>query len=118
MMDAIFASPEEDNRGRLLKLMQEFLVSESTKHSVQEKGRRITLLRSSREIDLIDHEASTKSKATSIKNHEVNMEELVGNTHGFAESGCAHFPDQCVRMCALTASFCLKRKLSCGATLP
>ncbi|TDL22099.1 hypothetical protein BD410DRAFT_770589 [Rickenella mellea] len=59
MMDAIFASPEEDNRGRLLKLMQEFLVSESEKHSHQEKGAKST----------------------------VNMEELVGNTHGFAESG-------------------------------
>lgn len=38
MMDAIFASSEEDNRGRLLKLMQEFLIAESSKHSAQEKG--------------------------------------------------------------------------------
>lgn len=38
MMDAIFSSQEEENKGRLLKLMQEFLVSESTKHSAQEKG--------------------------------------------------------------------------------
>lgn len=38
MMDAIFASEEEENRGRLLKLMQEFLLSESSKHSAQEKG--------------------------------------------------------------------------------
>ena len=38
MMDAIFAEEEEENRGRLLKLMQEFLLSESSKHSALEKG--------------------------------------------------------------------------------
>jgi len=38
IMDAIFASPEEDARGRLLKIMQEFLVSESAKHAAKEKG--------------------------------------------------------------------------------
>src|ERR1700733_1087249 len=38
IMDAIFASPEEEGRGRLLKIMQEFLVSESSKHSAKEKG--------------------------------------------------------------------------------
>ena len=38
IMDTIFASPEEDNRARLLKLLQEFLVSEVSKHALQEKG--------------------------------------------------------------------------------
>ena len=38
IMDAIFASPEEDARGRLLKIMQEFLLSESAKHTAKEKG--------------------------------------------------------------------------------
>ena len=38
MMDAILSSPEEDTRARLLKLIQDFLVSESLKHSAQEKG--------------------------------------------------------------------------------
>lgn len=38
MMDAIFASPEEDVRGRLLKIIQDFLISESIKHSTREKG--------------------------------------------------------------------------------
>lgn len=38
IMVAIFASWEEENLGRLLKLMQEFLLSESTRHSSQEKG--------------------------------------------------------------------------------
>ncbi len=38
VMDAIFASPEEDGRARLLKIMQNFLESESLKHSNKEKG--------------------------------------------------------------------------------
>jgi cohesin loading factor subunit SCC2 len=38
VMDEIFASPEEDGRGRLLKIIQEFLVSEASKHSAKEKG--------------------------------------------------------------------------------
>lgn len=38
MMDAIFASDEDDSRARLLRLMQEFLIAESEKHSEQEKS--------------------------------------------------------------------------------
>jgi hypothetical protein len=38
IMDDIFASPEEEGRGRLLRIMQEFLVSEALKHSAKEKG--------------------------------------------------------------------------------
>lgn len=38
-MDTIFASDEGDNRARLLKLLQEFLVSEATKHAAMEKGK-------------------------------------------------------------------------------
>ena len=38
MMDAIFASDEDDSRARLLRLMQEFLIAESDKHSEQEKS--------------------------------------------------------------------------------
>ncbi|KAL5501640.1 SCC2 [Sanghuangporus vaninii] len=67
IMDAIFASFEDDNRARLLKIMQEFLASESTKHSVQQNA------------------ANKPIHAKS--NPGINMEELVGNTHGFAESG-------------------------------
>ena len=40
MMDAIFSSPEEESKGRLLKIMQDFLISESSKHMAQEKGSR------------------------------------------------------------------------------
>lgn len=38
IMDAIFASEEEEGRARLLKIMQDFLISESEKHSAKEKG--------------------------------------------------------------------------------
>jgi len=38
IMDDIFSSPEDDGKGRLLKIMQEFLVSESEKHSARLKG--------------------------------------------------------------------------------
>ncbi|KAF9488996.1 hypothetical protein BDN71DRAFT_1531854 [Pleurotus eryngii] len=65
VMDAIFSSPEEDGRARLLKIMQNFLESESLKHSNKEKE-------------------TIKGK---IKSQDVDMEELVGNTDGFADSG-------------------------------
>jgi len=38
MMDAIFSSDEEDARGRLLKIMQNFLISESEKHALSQKS--------------------------------------------------------------------------------
>ncbi|KAF5374102.1 hypothetical protein D9615_008832 [Tricholomella constricta] len=65
IMDAIFASSEEESHGRLLRIMQEFLISEAAKHSAKEK-----------EV------VKGKNKPT-----DVNMEELVGNTDGFADSG-------------------------------
>jgi cohesin loading factor subunit SCC2 len=38
IMDSIFASSEDEGHGRVLKILQEFLVSEATKHSALEKG--------------------------------------------------------------------------------
>lgn len=38
IMDDIFASPDEEPRGRLLKIIQEFLISEAAKHSAKQKG--------------------------------------------------------------------------------
>lgn len=38
IMDSIFASPVEEARGRLLKILQDFLVSEAAKHAANEKG--------------------------------------------------------------------------------
>lgn len=36
-MDDIFSSPDEEARGRLLKIMQDFLVSEAEKHASLQK---------------------------------------------------------------------------------
>ncbi|KAF7297577.1 Sister chromatid cohesion protein [Mycena kentingensis (nom. inval.)] len=67
IMDSIFASQDEDRRGRLLKMFQEFLISEAEKHAAKQKDTAA---------------AKTKAKPT-----DVNMDELVGNTDGFADSG-------------------------------
>ncbi|KAI0051083.1 hypothetical protein FA95DRAFT_1554896 [Auriscalpium vulgare] len=67
IMDATFASQEEDSRARLLKIMQDFLVSEAAKHALKEKNK-----------------AGPKGRQVAA---DVNMDELVGNTDGFADSG-------------------------------
>ncbi|GJE95924.1 sister chromatid cohesion protein-like protein [Phanerochaete sordida] len=67
IMDDIFSSSDEEARGRLLKIMQDFLVSEAEKHANLQKEKAMAGVKSSIE--------------------KVNMQELVGNTDGFAESG-------------------------------
>ncbi|KAF5337499.1 hypothetical protein D9758_013605 [Tetrapyrgos nigripes] len=66
IMDSVFGSSDEEERGRMLKIMQDFLNAEATKHAAKEKE---------------------MTKRTSAKASDVNMEELVGNTEGFADSG-------------------------------
>ncbi|KAJ3753999.1 hypothetical protein EV360DRAFT_52476 [Lentinula raphanica] len=61
IMDDVFSSDDMDAKARMLKIIQDFLVSESFKHSQQEKEKK--------------------------KLADVNMDELVGNTDGFADSG-------------------------------
>ena len=80
IMDAIFASPEEESRGRLLKIIQEFLTSEASKHSAKEKG---SCYRFPVRLACLHPAENAKGK--------VNMDELVGNTDGFADSGCVDF---------------------------
>jgi len=43
IMDQIFSSPDEDGKGRLLKIIHDFLVSEAEKHSALEKGQIISV---------------------------------------------------------------------------
>ena len=81
IMDTIFAAKEEEGRARLLRIIQEFLFSEAGKHSAKEKGNSFV---SPTHHALIRYLASTKSKPI---DGDVNMEELVGNTDGFADSG-------------------------------
>ncbi|KAG2115459.1 hypothetical protein DEU56DRAFT_932992 [Suillus clintonianus] len=64
IMDDIFHSSDLESRGRLLRIMHDFLVSESMKHHEEQKG-------------------GTKGKQGGV----VDMAELVGNTDGFADSG-------------------------------
>jgi cohesin loading factor subunit SCC2 len=85
IMDAIFASPDEESRGRLLRIMQEFLVSEATKHSTKEKGIFYFPRMPPATSPILN--LSAESAKNKTKNVDVNMEELVGNTDGFADSG-------------------------------
>ncbi|KAG1743247.1 uncharacterized protein EDB91DRAFT_1126495 [Suillus paluster] len=64
IMDDIFHSSDLESRGRLLRIMHDFLVSESMKQHEEQKG-------------------GTKGKQGDV----VDMAELVGNTDGFADSG-------------------------------
>ncbi|KAG1749340.1 hypothetical protein EDB19DRAFT_1682083 [Suillus lakei] len=64
IMDDIFHSSDLESRGRLLRIMHDFLVSESMKHHEEQKG-------------------GTQGKQGGV----VDMAELVGNTDGFADSG-------------------------------
>lgn len=84
LMDAVFTSEDLEARYRLLKIIQDFLMSESSKFMAHEKSASyevftvVTLWSLMRCLDM------AKTKQTK-KN--VNMEELVGNTTGFADSG-------------------------------
>lgn len=66
LMDRIFASEDQELQSRLLRILQDFLNSESAKHAAQEKA------------------ALKSNKKT---NKTVDMDAFVGNTQGFAESG-------------------------------
>lgn len=83
VMDAIFAAPEEEGRARLLRILQDFLVSEAAKHAAKEKGE---YGKKSVTIKCTQHH-SANSRPKAAASTTVNMDELVGNTDGFAESG-------------------------------
>jgi cohesin loading factor subunit SCC2 len=83
VMDAIFQSREEDARGRLLKIMQDFLFSQVAKHVEGQKG--VYIITASDEL----FRAVVGGKATKGKGKAVNMDELIGTSDGFADSGYA-----------------------------
>lgn len=86
IMDDIFSSSDEEARGRLLRIMQEFLVSESEKHASLQKEKGLAF--STRSSLTSTHHMMLVSKK--LPAQKVDMEELVGNTDGFAESGSVH----------------------------
>ncbi|KIY69312.1 hypothetical protein CYLTODRAFT_436196 [Cylindrobasidium torrendii FP15055 ss-10] len=67
IMDEIFASDDFETRGRLLRIFQDFLASEAAKHAAKEKA----------------NSANAKKPVEA----QINMDELIGNTDGFADSG-------------------------------
>ena len=84
IMDDIFSSSDEDARGRLLKIMQDFLVSEAEKHAAIQKEKGMSDFLCRLRYTLTRSVVTSKTKSAIDK---VNMKELVGNTDGFAESG-------------------------------
>jgi cohesin loading factor subunit SCC2 len=80
LMDQIFSSEDEEAKARLLKILQDFLSSESAKHSAQEKGMHPCIV-----LHLSDNRTAASANKKASKG--VDMEAFVGNTHGFAESG-------------------------------
>ena len=84
IMDEIFNSQDEEARCRLLKIMQEFLVAEAEKYATlqKEKSRQpvpYAIRPTHRDLVVL---------RTQIAESTLNMEELVGNTDQFADSGC------------------------------
>lgn len=87
IMDEIFQSDSDETKGRMLKIIHDFLVSEASKHAEVEKEKekgeilpviiRQTLLN-----------RAIGPKVTNGVDEKVNLAELVGNTEDFAESGC------------------------------
>ncbi|KAJ6584574.1 hypothetical protein B0H19DRAFT_980202 [Mycena capillaripes] len=83
IMDDIFSSPDEERRGRLLKIIQDFLISEAAKHSAKQKGTRLP----HPVCPIFSFFPDTLAVKGKTKPSDVNMDELVGNTDGFADSG-------------------------------
>jgi cohesin loading factor subunit SCC2 len=84
IMDAIFASPNEEQHVRVLKIFQDFMSSEAAKHSNSEKGKGMSELLLIINVDLPPPAETSKSTGKVVG---VQMDELVGNTDGFADSG-------------------------------
>ena len=67
----------------MLRIIQEFLVSEAEKHAALQKGMLIFLF-----LDTVINLWYLDSSKAKAKTGDINMDELVGNTDGFADSGC------------------------------
>jgi cohesin loading factor subunit SCC2 len=81
VMDQIFSSGEADARAQLLRIMHSFLMTEMTKHSAAEKG--LAMAAASHCVSTF----SLVNGESNVAKKEVNIDELVGNTQNFADSG-------------------------------
>lgn len=91
IMDKIFQSDSDETKGRMLKILHDFLVSETSKHAEVEKEKGAILQRLVRPVLL---NPVIGLKVTNGADEKVNLAELVGNTEDFAESG--YVPSRCL----------------------
>jgi len=86
IMDKIFQSDSDETKGRMLKILHDFLVSEASKHAEVEKEKeKGPILPGFIRVVLLN--TVTGLKVSSGVDEKVNLAELVGNTEDFAESG-------------------------------
>ena len=79
LMDDVFADDNLEARGKLLRIIQDFLYSESAKYSSLDNGTYPCLSDGSHsDYDAVPQKSSKEN---------VNMDQLVGNTIDFADSG-------------------------------
>jgi len=83
IMDEIFQSDSDETKGRMLKILHDFLVSEASKHAEVEKGAVLPAI-----IRRVLLNPVIGLKMPNGTDEKVNLAELVGNTEDFAESGC------------------------------
>lgn len=110
IMDDIFASSLDELRARLLKIIQDFLMSEASKHNAKEKEKGKNCFLSNTAVYWPNRVGTVKQQVTS-SDDKINMAELVGNTDGFADSGYVSLP--CAsEWCQLTIQQCQFRSSS------
>ena len=87
IMDEIFRSDSDETKGRMLKILHDFLVSEASKHAEvekeKEKGAILPAI-----IRWVLLNPVVGLRVPNGVDGKVNLAELVGNTEDFAESGC------------------------------
>lgn len=93
IMDKIFQSDLDETKGRMLKILHDFLVSEATKHAEMEKEKGVIMPKI---IQLVLLNPVIGLKVTNGADEKVNLAELVGNTEDFAESG--YVPSKCLEL--------------------
>ena len=93
IMDKIFQSDSDETKGRMLKILHDFLVSEVSKNAGMEKEKGAILPKF---IQLAQLNPVIGLKVANGVDEKVNLAELVGNTEDFAESG--HVPLSCLEL--------------------
>ena len=93
IMDKIFQSDSDETKGRMLKILHDFLVSEASKHAEMEKEKEKGAILPEF-IRLVLLNPVIGLKVSDGADEKVNLAELVGNTEDFAESG--YVPSKCL----------------------